>query len=66
MDTGETYEIKDLSLAGQGRNNMELAELHMGALLSVRARFAAEKPLRGVRIGLALHVTKETAILVGP
>ena len=64
MDTGKNHEVKDMSLAGQGHRNMELAELNMGALLEVRKRFSAEKPLTGIRIGLALHVTKETAILV--
>lgn len=64
MDSSETYEVKDLSLAEQGFNNLELAENHMGALLEVRKRFARERPLRGIRIGMALHVTKETGILV--
>lgn len=64
MDTGNTYEVKDLAQAGQGRNNMELAEFNMGALLEVKKRFEREKPLAGIRIGLALHVTKETGILV--
>ncbi len=64
MDKGNHYEVKDMSLASQGHKKLELAELHMGALLKVRERFAKEKPLKGVRVGLALHVTKETAILV--
>src|SRR6056297_441378 len=64
MDTGKTYEVKNLSHASQGRNNMELAELNMGALLEVRKRFEKEKPLKGIRVGLALHVTKETGVLV--
>ncbi|WP_291322054.1 adenosylhomocysteinase [Desulfonatronospira sp.] len=64
MDKGKHYEVKDMSLAPQGYKNLELAELNMGALLKVRERFAKEKPLKDIRIGLALHVTKETAILV--
>ncbi len=64
MDKGANYEVKDLSLVSQGQNNMELAELNMGALLEVRKRFEKEQPLKGVKIGLALHVTKETGILV--
>ncbi len=64
MDKGNHYEVKDVSLASQGRKNMELAELNMGALLEVKKRFESEKPLSGVRIGLALHVTKETGVLV--
>ncbi len=64
METGKHFEVRDLSLSGQGRNNMDLAELNMGALLEVRKRFEREKPLKGIRVGLALHVTKETGVLV--
>jgi len=56
--------IKDPSLAEQGRLNLEIAEKRMGALLRVRDRFATEKPFAGMKIGMALHVTKETGILV--
>lgn len=57
-------EIKYPELAEQGKMNLELAELHMDALKEVRTRFAKEKPLAGIRIGMALHVTKETGVLV--
>jgi adenosylhomocysteinase len=56
--------IKDSSLAEQGRLNLEIAERRMGALMAVRARFQKEKPFAGLTIGMALHVTKETGILV--
>src|SRR3989344_6217839 len=64
MDTGPHYEVKDISLAEQGRKNIELAEMHMQALLKIRTRFVKEQPFKGLRIGLALHVTKETGVLV--
>ena len=64
MDTGKNYEVRDLSLAKQGKMNIEIAEAHMGALLKIKKRFEKEKPLKGIRVGLALHVTKETAVLV--
>lgn len=64
MDKGSTYEVKDIGLADQGRKNIEFAETHMGALLKLKKRLEKEKPFKGVRIGLALHVTKETAVLV--
>jgi adenosylhomocysteinase len=64
MESGSNYEVKDLKLAEQGRKNMELAELHMGALMKVKERFLREKPLSGIKIGMALHVTKETGVLV--
>jgi adenosylhomocysteinase len=56
--------VKDPSLAAQGKLNMEIAEKRMGALMKVHDRFAKEKPFKGLTIGMALHVTKETAILV--
>src|SRR3989339_1778837 len=58
------YEVKDISLAKQGHMNIEVARRQMGALMKVKERFAKEKPLKGLRIGMALHVTKETANLV--
>lgn len=56
--------VKDQKLAEQGRMNLEWAEMQMGALAKVRERFKKEKPLAGIRVGMALHVTKETGLLV--
>lgn len=64
MDETQNYSVKDLSLAEQGLKNIEFAEREMGALLKVRERFAKEKPLKGLRIGSCLHITKETAVLI--
>src|SRR3989344_1191493 len=64
MDKGANYEVKDIRLAEQGRLNIEVAESRMQALMKVKRRFEKEKPLKNVKIGMALHVTKETAVLV--
>ncbi len=64
MNTTENYAVKDLSLAEQGWKNIEWAESQMGALMKVKERFTQEKPLQGIKIGIALHPTKETAVLV--
>lgn len=64
MDKGQSFEVKDLKLAGQGKMNIEFAERNMSALMSIKEEFSKEKPLKGIRIGMALHVTKETAVLV--
>ena len=64
MDKGQNYEVKDLKLAEQGKKNIEWAESQMGALIEVKKRFEKEKPLKGIKIGIALHPTKETAVLV--
>ncbi len=58
------YKVKDLSLAPRGRMQIEWARRHMPVLELIRKRFEAEKPLKGVRVGAVLHVTKETAVLV--
>ena len=64
MDSGKDYEVRDISLAKQGENNIEWARQHMKALMKIKERFSKEKPLKGIRIGMALHITKETALLV--
>jgi adenosylhomocysteinase len=64
MDKGANYEVKDISLAEAGRKNIEWAEAQMGSLKVVRERFRKEKPFKGIKIGIALHPTKETAVLV--
>lgn len=64
MDKGTNYEVKDIGLAEQGKLNIEWAEMQMGALLEVKNRFSKEKPLKGLRIGSCLHITKETAVLI--
>lgn len=51
-------------LIQHGKLNIELAERNMGALNKIRERFEKEKPFKGLRIGMALHITKETAILI--
>ena len=48
----------------QGLNNLELAENNMAALMTLRADFKKRKPFKGTRIGMALHITKETGVLV--
>jgi len=58
------YYVKDIKLAEQGRKNIEWAEIQMGALMKVKERLEKEKPLKGIRIGICLHITKETAVLI--
>ncbi len=55
--------VKDMRLVRAGRLRIEWADRHMPVLRQIRARFAKERPLRGVRIAACLHVTTETANL---
>src|SRR5580700_2493171 len=57
-------DVKDRSLAEQGRSRIAWAGAYMPVLAQIRDRFEIEKPLKGVRIGACLHVTTETANLM--
>jgi adenosylhomocysteinase len=59
------YDIKNKSLASEGKLRIEWAERQMPVLKKIRERFRKEKPLNGVKISACLHVTSETANLVG-
>ena len=56
--------IKDSKLAPQGKLKIEWAESHMPVLMQIKKKFAKTKPLKNLRIGCCLHVTKETGVLV--
>lgn len=58
------FDVKDMKQKAQGLKNIEFAENSMGALLEVRKEFEKTLPFKEKRIGMALHVTKETAVLV--
>src|SRR6476660_9764326 len=62
--TMANYDIKDLALADEGKRRTEWAERSMPVLRQIRARFAKERPLNGVKLSACLHVTTETANLM--
>jgi adenosylhomocysteinase len=58
------YKVKNIALAGEGRNLIAWAESRMPVLMALRAKYRKNKPLKGYKITGCLHVTKETAVLV--
>src|SRR5450432_421894 len=58
------YVVRDLSLAGFGRKEIDLAETEMPGLMATRAEFAKSQPLKGARIAGSLHMTIQTAVLI--
>ena len=58
------YDVKDLTLADEGKRRTEWAERSMPVLRQIRARFAKEQPLKGLKLSACLHVTTETANLM--
>jgi adenosylhomocysteinase len=57
------HDVKDLSLAPHGKRRIDWAEREMPVLRLIRERFAAEQPLKGVRLVACAHITTETANL---
>jgi len=58
------YIVKDIGLADFGRKEIDLAEIEMPGLMSLRAEFGKKKPLKGARITGSLHMTVQTAVLI--
>src|SRR6202034_4622737 len=58
------YKVADLGLADWGRKEIIIAEQEMPGLMAIRNKYAAEKPLNGVRITGSLHMTIQTAVLI--
>jgi adenosylhomocysteinase len=62
--TVEDFKVADLSLADWGRKEITIAEFEMPGLMAIRRKYAAEKPLEGVRVTGSLHMTIQTAVLI--
>ncbi len=58
------YKVADMSLADWGRKELDIAEHEMPGLMSIRKKYAAAKPLKGVRVTGSLHMTIQTAVLI--
>ena len=58
------YKVADIKLAEFGRKEIEIAEMEMPGLMSIRQKFGPAKPLQGARITGSLHMTIQTAVLI--
>ena len=56
-------DIKDIKLAKEGKERILWAERDMPVLGLIKEQFADNKPFKGLKMGLCLHVTAETANL---
>jgi adenosylhomocysteinase len=62
--TKQNYKVANISLADFGRKEISIAEKEMPGLMAIREKYAASKPLAGVRITGSLHMTIQTAVLI--
>ncbi|GGB17757.1 adenosylhomocysteinase [Allosediminivita pacifica] len=60
----EDYVVRDISLAGFGRKELDIAETEMPGLMALREEYGAAQPLKGARIAGSLHMTIQTAVLI--
>src|SRR5690554_2567864 len=58
------YKVADISLAEWGRKEIKIAEGEMPALMALRRKYSAEKPLSGAKIMGCIHMTIQTAVLI--
>ncbi|AKB50733.1 Adenosylhomocysteinase [Methanosarcina barkeri str. Wiesmoor] len=56
--------MTEKELIESGNMKMDWARNHMPVLAIVRKKFEEEKPLKGMKVGMALHVEAKTAVLV--
>ncbi|HEX7731494.1 MAG TPA: adenosylhomocysteinase [Rhodanobacter sp.] len=63
-ENGHDYKIRDIGLADFGRKELDIAEHEMPGLMSIRRKYAASTPLKGVRVTGSLHMTIQTAVLI--
>ena len=57
------FDIKDITLAEQGKKQIEWAFKDMPVLTGIKKRFEEEQPFKGLKLSACVHVTKETAAL---
>ena len=56
--------MTEKELIESGNMKMEWARSHMPVIAIIREKFEEEKPLKGLKVGMALHVEAKTAVLV--
>jgi adenosylhomocysteinase len=56
--------VADQKLSQLGERNFLWAKAHMGTLTTLAEKYAKSKPLDGVKLGVCLHITKETSVLI--
>jgi adenosylhomocysteinase len=59
------YKVADIGLAGWGHKEIAIAEKEMPGLMALREEYGRRQPLEGARVAGCLHMTVQTAVLIG-
>jgi len=63
INMNSNYEIKNISLAAEGRTRINWVSQHMPILNTIKNQFIKEKPFQNKRIAISLHLEAKTAYL---
>ncbi|MEP4486342.1 MAG: adenosylhomocysteinase [Halioglobus sp.] len=64
IESNEDYKVADISLAGWGRRELDIAEGEMPALMALREKYSGSQPLAGAKILGCIHMTIQTGVLI--
>ena len=64
LDLSLSYKVADMGQADFGKKDMQLSENEMPGLMSCRAKYGKDKPLKGLKVTGSLHMTIQTAMLI--
>lgn len=62
MNNENSYQIKDISLAPEGRQRISWARANMPILCGIGEHFAESRPFENLKISICLHVEAKTAV----
>ena len=54
--------MRTSELINRGKKSWEWAASHMDIINTIISENIADKPLKGLKLGLSLHITKETSV----
>lgn len=57
------YEVRDITLAPLGRQKIQWVAAHMPLLRGLEEQFKKDKPFKGIKISLSIHLEAKTAYL---
>jgi adenosylhomocysteinase len=64
LKQNQDYKVADISLAQWGRRELDIAESEMPALMAMREKYSASKPLKNAKILGCIHMTIQTGVLI--
>ena len=65
LESSLPYKVADMNLLDWGNKEIALSENEMPGLMAIRGKYGPLQPLKGLKIMGSLHMTIQTALLIG-